>query len=96
MCYQGTKDISSCKEHHLPCMQAVMAVVDTGVCVIYCVNPLKPSVHFSCLFKQCYSYESTLNKLALVGLLMYLAAVCARNVPGLLCFYECQVIWTAP
>ena len=31
------------------------------------INPLEPSGNFSCCFKQCYSYESTVNKSALTG-----------------------------
>ena len=35
--------------------------------LILIVNPLKPSGNFSYRFKQCYSYESTITKPALLG-----------------------------
>ena len=36
--------------------------------VMFVLNPLKTSGNFNCRFKQCYSYKSTVNKSALIGI----------------------------
>ena len=35
--------------------------------ICFKIISLKPSGNINCLFKQCYSYESTINKSALIG-----------------------------
>ena len=42
-------------------MLFVVPLEDTR-CALLCVNALEPSVNFSCLFKQCYSYECAIFK----------------------------------